>query len=100
MTPEGFLVTSALLGFMVLAAGAYGAFYVVARMTERRCLLRFAALAYALLAIDAASVVVASPLEPAWKALIAASAVAYLGIPPMTWRYLKRMHDDERGAHA
>lgn len=100
MTPEGFLVTSTLLGFMVLAAGAYGTLYVAARMTERPRLLRFAAAAYVVLALDAAGLVAVSSLGPAWKALIAASALAYLYIPPVTWRYLKRTHGGEKGAHA
>jgi len=105
MTPAAFLLTSVLLGLMVLAAGAYGALYAAARLTEKRHLLSLAALAYGVLAVDAVGVVAATPLGPAWKALVVASALAYLGIPPLTWRYLKRTHGDdphggERGAHA
>jgi hypothetical protein len=100
MTPGAFLATSALLGLMVLAAGAYGLLYAMGRMTGRRHLLVFAAVAYAVLAVDVACVVFASPLEFGWKLLIAASALAYLGIPPITWRHLRRTHEAEKGAHA
>jgi hypothetical protein len=30
----------------------------------------------------------------AWKLVIAASALAYLKIPPLTWGYLQRTHRD------
>jgi hypothetical protein len=98
MNPEVFLVTSSLLGFMVLAAGAYGLLYGAACFRESRALLIAAGLAYAMLALDAAGIVLATPLAPAWKLLIAASALAYLAIPPLTWRYLQYTHRDE-GAH-
>ena len=98
MSPAVFLVTSLSLGFMVLAAGAYGLLYGAARFKDSRALLIAAGLAYAVLALDAAGIVLATPLAPAWKILIAASALAYLAIPPLTWRYLQYTHRDE-GAH-
>lgn len=98
MTPSAFLFTSLSLGFMVLAAGAYALLYGAARFKCSRVLLLLAGLAYAVLALDAAGVLLTTPLEPAWKLLIAASALAYLGIPPLTWRYLQRTHREE-GAH-
>jgi hypothetical protein len=51
-----------------------------------------------MLALDTATILLTTPLDPAWKLLIAVSALAYLGIPPLTWRYLQRTHRDE-GAH-
>ena len=98
MTPAVFLVTSGLLGFLVLAAGAYALLYGAARFKESRALLIAAGLAYATLALDAAGIVWATPLAPAWKLLIAASALAYFAIPPLTWRYLQYTHREE-GAH-
>jgi hypothetical protein len=98
MSPAVFLVTSALLGFMVLAAGVYALLYGAARFKKSRALLIAAGLAYAMLALDAAGIVVATPLAPAWKLMIAASALAYLAIPPLTWRYLQYTHGEE-GAH-
>jgi hypothetical protein len=98
VSPVVFLVTSSLLGFMVLAAGAYALLYGAARFTESRALLIAAGMAYATLALDAAGIVLATPLAPAWKLLIAASALAYLAIPPLTWRYLQYTHRGE-GAH-
>ena len=98
MTPSMFIFTSLSLGFMVLAAGAYALLYGAARFKCSRVLLLLASLAYAMLALDAVIVLLTTPLDPAWKLLIAASALAYLGIPPVTWRFLQRTHRDE-GAH-
>jgi uncharacterized membrane protein YgdD (TMEM256/DUF423 family) len=95
MTPAVFLVTSGLLGFLVLAAGAYALLYVAARFKESRALLIAAGLAYAMLALDATGIVMETPLAPPWKLLIAASALAYLAIPPLTWRYLQYTHREE-----
>jgi len=99
MTPGAFLATSGLLGLMVLAAGAYGLGYTASQLKRSRRWALAAAAAYAVLAIDAAVLIAATPLTPGWKILVGASALAYLGIPPLTWRYLQRTHD-QKGAHA
>ena len=98
MSPVVFLLTSSSLGVMVLTAGAYAVLYGAARLRGSRGLLILAGLAYCALALNAATLIVATPLAPAWKLLIAASALAYLGIPPVTWRYLQRTHREE-GVH-
>jgi hypothetical protein len=98
MRPDVLLLTSLSLGFMVLAAGAYALLYGAGRLKRSRGLLLLARLAYGALALDAAGLVVATPLAPVWKLLIAASALAYLGIPPVTWRYLEHTHRHE-GVH-
>ena len=98
MNPVVFLVTSSLLGFMVVAAGAYALLYGAARFRESRAFLIAAGFAYAVLALDAAGIVLATPLAPAWRLLIAASALAYFAIPPLTWRYLQYTHREE-GTH-
>ena len=103
MSPLTLLLTSASLGFMVLAAGGYALLYGAARLRDSRALLILAGFAYAALALDAAALVLAAPLAAAWKLLIAASAIAYLRIPPVTWRHLQRTHHehheaDEEGA--
>lgn len=102
MDPGTLLLTSALLGFMVLAAGAYALLYGVARLKESRRLLVLAGCAYGALALDAAALVLVTPLTLVWKFLIAASALAYLRIPPVTWRHLQRTHhaEHENGARA
>jgi hypothetical protein len=101
MNPDALILTSASLGFMVLAAGAYALLYGAARLKGSRALLILAGVAYGALAIDAGALVLTAPLTPAWKILIAASALAYLRIPPVTWRHLQRTHheDHEEGAH-
>ena len=98
MSPSVFLLTSLSLGFMVLAAGAYALLYGAAQFKKSRALLFLAGLAYGALALDAAGLLLATPLDLAWKLLIAASALAYLGIPPFVWRHLQRTHREE-GEH-
>jgi len=98
MHPVVFLLTSLSLGVMVLAAGGYALLYGAARLKNSRGLLILAGLAYGVLLLDAGALVLATQLASAWKLLIAVSALAYLGIPPVTWRYLQRTHRDE-GAH-
>ena len=98
MSPAVFLLTSMSLGVMVLAAGAYALLYGAARFKNSRRLFILAGLAYGVLALDAAGVVLATPLAFAWKLLIVVSALAYLRIPPLTWGYLQRTHRDE-GVH-
>jgi hypothetical protein len=95
MSPAAFLVASLLLGFMVLAAGAYALLYSAACFRESRALRIAAGLAYAMLALDVAVIVLATALAPAWKLLIATSGLAYLVIPPLTWRYLQYTHGEE-----
>ena len=46
----------------------------------------------------AAAIVALTPLHYGWKALVVASAAAYLAIPPITWRYLTRLHRGENDA--
>lgn len=92
MSPVAFLATSFLLGALVLLAGAYGVLYAVGRARARGALVRAGYASYAALAAVAAVIVVATPLGWGWKALVAASSVAYLGIPPLAWSYLEAMH--------
>jgi hypothetical protein len=94
MSASAFLATSLLLGAFVLCAGLYGLLYGAARLNQSIGLLRAAGLACSMLCLIAAAVVVTTPLAPAWKALIAASALVYCVIPPVTWRYLQRTHRD------
>jgi uncharacterized membrane protein HdeD (DUF308 family) len=94
MSAGAFLATSLLLGAFVLCAGIYGLLYGAARLRQSVGLLRAAVLACGVLCLIAAAVVVATPLEAAWKALIVASALVYCAIPPVTWRYLQRTHRD------
>lgn len=93
MTALSLLGTALLLGLYVLLAGGYGLAYSIARLhpgTRRR---RIAAMCYGLHALAALVLCAATPLGLGWKGLIAASSVVFLGIPPITWRYLQRAHE-------
>jgi hypothetical protein len=86
------VATALTLGALVVAAGAYGLLYCMARLRgSARLRVASSASCVALVAL-AAAIVALTPLHFGWKALVAASAAAYLAIPPITWRYLTRLH--------
>jgi hypothetical protein len=95
MTAHAMLATSALLGAFVLSAGLYGLFYTLSMLYRMRSLRRLSGACYALHFLLMLEIVFATPLAPAWKALIVASCLAYFAIPPVTWRYLVRLHHEE-----
>ncbi len=88
------LVTSLLLGLFVLLAGCYGLLYCLGRLRANRTLGRAAAIAYLLQGITTA-ILALTALDFWWKALLLASFVAYLPIPPLTWRFLEILHRPE-----
>jgi hypothetical protein len=92
MSPHAIVATALMLGMMVLAAGAYGLLYCVARLYGSPILRAASRASCVALGALAAAIVVMTPLHFGWKALIVASGVAYLAIPPITWRYLTRLH--------
>jgi hypothetical protein len=96
MIGVAYLETALLLGVYVLLAGGYGLLYSVARIRADTRIERAARMVYGLHALASVSVVVWTPLLAGWKVLIVATSVAFLAIPPITWRYLQRSHIAER----
>jgi len=94
MTPEALIQTTVMMGLLVLAGGAWGVLYCLGRARARRDLLRAGYCCYALALALALAIGLLSPLTLGWKLLILASALAYAAIPPVTLRYLERLHDD------
>lgn len=92
------VATALLLGALVAAAGAYGLLYCVARLYGSPILGAASRVCCVALGALAAAIVALTPLHFGWKALVAASAAAYLAIPPITWRYLTRLHRGENDA--
>jgi hypothetical protein len=88
------LGTSLLLGLFVLFAGCYGVLYCLGRLRANRWFGRAAAIAYLLQGITT-GLLALTPLDFWWKALLLASFVAYLPIPPLTWRFLELLHEPE-----
>ncbi len=93
MTPPQLLATSLLLGFFVLLAGCYGVLYCLGRLGPSVTMLRSSYVAYVLQALVTVVIAASTPLELWWKILVVASCVAYLPIPPVTWRYLENLHE-------
>jgi hypothetical protein len=95
MTKLSLLETALLLGLYVMLAGSYGLVYAIARLWDALILRRVSMILYGLHGLTALAVVGWTPLEIGWKGLIVASSVAFLAIPPITWRYLQRTHETE-----
>ena len=94
MSAAQMLGTSLLLGLFVLLAGCYGVLYCLGRLRANRGFGRAAVAAYLLQGI-AAGLLILTPLDFWWKALLLASFVAYLPIPALTWRFLELLHKPE-----
>ncbi|HET7362958.1 MAG TPA: hypothetical protein VFJ70_05210 [Burkholderiales bacterium] len=92
MIPREMVITSLALGGFVLLAGCYGLLYCAGRLRDNRALIYGAYAAYAAQVLVALGIASLSSLGGWWKLLIAASALAYLPIPPVTWRYLENLH--------
>lgn len=93
MTPATLLYSAGLMGLLALAGGGYGGLYTLGRM-RLNATLRYAAFAcYGLVLAFAALIAVSTPLAPGWKILVVASALIYALVPPLTWRFLVKMHE-------
>lgn len=95
MTPEAVLGTSTLMGLFVLAEGGYGSLYSLGRLRSRPSLVKIGAVCWLFAFGLAVAIAAVTPLEVGWKLLILGSAVVYAIIPPITWRYLQRLHTEE-----
>ena len=99
MTPDSLVATALLLGAFVLLAGVHGLLYSLAVLLEQPSLKSAGYFFYLLHFLVMLTIVAATPLGAWWKLLIAASSIAYLAIPPITCRHLKRIHRNEEGLH-
>ena len=95
MNTIGLLQTALLLGLFASLAGCYGTLYTIGRLRGGRQLRYATMLVYGLLGFTTVVIVARTPLAAGWKALVAASSLVVLVIPPMTWRYLQRTHENE-----
>jgi len=94
MTAAQMLGTSLLLGAFVLLAGGYGLLYCLGRLRASRGLGHAAAAACLLQGVTAGLLALSS-LDLWWKALLLASFVVFAAIPPLTWRFLERLHEPQ-----
>jgi hypothetical protein len=92
------LSTALLLGSLTLLAGCYGILYGIGRLAKRRALRLAGFACYGLQCVIALTVVVLSPLTGPWKLVVVVGTLGFLGIPPVTWRFVERTH--EVGGHA
>jgi len=91
MSAAQMICTALLLGLFVLLAGCFGVLYCLGRLHADERLGRAAAFAYLLQEITTVLLAMTA-LDFWWKALLLASFVAYLPIPPLTWRLLENLH--------
>ena len=92
------LETGLLLGLYALLAGVWGVFWTLARLHSTPIFARSAVAAYGLHMLAALAIVLWTPLAAGWKCLIVGSSLAFLVIPPITWRLLQYTHDKESSA--
>ena len=93
------LETGLLLGLYALLAGIWGILWALGRLRPNPIFARSAVAAYGLHMLAALAIVLWTPLAAGWKCLIVGSSLAFLVIPPITWRLLRRTHDKERSEH-
>jgi hypothetical protein len=93
------LETGLLLGLYALLAGIWGVLWALAQLRPMPIVERSAVAAYGLHVLAAVTIVSCTPLGFGWKCLIVGSSLAFLVIPPITWRLLQRTHDNERSEH-
>lgn len=94
MTPQALIVTSSVLGLFVLFGGLYGTLHAASAVFHRPRLRAAAIVCYAGLLLCLA-VTLFTPLQWPWKFLLAVSAIGYYWIPPVTLRYVAKLHDAE-----
>ncbi len=94
MSPEQLLETAALLGVFVLLAGGYGALYGLGQLRAQPALIVAGFATYVVQCGTMAVLLLDTPLLGWWKAFLAVSCALYLAIPPLTWRYLNRLHNE------
>jgi hypothetical protein len=90
------LETGLLLGLYALLAGVWGVLWALARFRKAASFGRSAAAAYGLHTLVAVVIILWTPLGLGWKCLIVGSSLAFLAIPPITWRLLQHTHDNEK----
>jgi hypothetical protein len=90
------LETGLLLGLYALLAGVWGVLWALARFHKAPSIARSAAAAYGLHTLVAVAIILWTPLGLGWKCLIVGSSLAFLAIPPITWRLLQHTHDNEK----
>ena len=93
------LEAALLLGLYVALAGIWGVLWTLAQLRQTALFWRSAAAAYALHMLAALAIVLGMPLGVGWKCLIVGCSLLFLAIPPMTWRFLQRTHENERSGH-
>ena len=93
------LETGLLLGLYALLAGVWGVLWALAQVRQAPIFGRSAAAAYGLHILAALTIILWTPLGFGWKCLIIGCSLVFLAIPPMTWRFLQRTHENERSEH-
>ena len=99
MNPQALIPTALLLGFFVLLAGLYGLLYSIGLLRRNRALVQAGYFSYVLQCFVTLAILALTPLAPGWKLLVLASGLVYFAIPPITWRYLQRIHHSGSMVH-
>ena len=90
------LETGLLIGLYALLSGIWGVLWALAQFRQNPIFGRSAVAAYGLHTLVALAIIWWTPLGLGWKCLIVGSSLAFLAIPPITWRLLQHTHDNEK----
>ena len=86
------LHTALLLGGVALLAGCYGLLYAIGKFSGRRWISIAGFACYALQCALTLAVAALSPLTVPWKLVVIMGTAGFIGIPPITWIFLRRTH--------
>ena len=93
------LAAGLLLGLYVVLAGIWAVLWALAQFRQTAILWHSAAAAYGLHILATLAIILGTPLGFGWKCLIIGCSLVFLAIPPMTWSFLHRTHENERSEH-
>jgi hypothetical protein len=89
------LKTALLLGGLILLGGCYGILYGIGKLANWRAMQLAGFVCYGFQWVIALAVIGLSPLTTPWKLVVIIGTLGFLGIPPITWRFLERTHEAE-----
>jgi uncharacterized membrane protein HdeD (DUF308 family) len=95
---KDFLLTFFVSAGIILSGACYALFYAWARLRDRPRFLRWALLAYAVLAVCAGVLMMTAHLDGSWRALTVMMLIGYFLAPSAIFRLCAATHDAEAAA--
>jgi hypothetical protein len=97
---QDFLLTFFVSAGVILSGACYALFYAWARLRDRPNFMRWALLAYAVLAFCALTLMQTAHLDGLWRAITALMLIGYFAAPRAIFRLCSATHDAESASPA